>query len=462
MANTTSYYARYTTSVLCNGIVQNSINPCGLRGGATKPLCADSCAQYAQSEREIAESSLCGTAGPNADSQIRADLTNCALPANSLSGTCIPGVANEPNDCGYADSITGLCGYCAASSPNATDSCCVFSRSETRCVGVRLAITSTSSSTANDSSAATPSSTTGALGNSTKDAGLSGGQIAGVVVGSVLGALLLLTLLILGCLFYRRRHRDDATVSSLDGSDGRMERSPFAMTNDVAGINEKDPEISSYGGRVTRMSALEGGETSLQSGHPALGYTQQDTSQDSTPESGRHYGVAAAPTRAGSAMPRNIDSLVAADGLPASPDASNDGSARLGAFRDYYSDDMLRAGDLVSTLWAYQPTADDEFELQRGDVLKVSGIWDDGWATGVRVRMRAHDWRPSSTVQRDSGMSHDDSPDNSPDPESEVKAFPLVCVCSPRQWQKTIEGDTTTTTDGTVTTDGGDASALHR
>lgn len=42
-SNTTNYYARYTTSVLCNAIVQNSIDPCDLTGSATDPLCADTC-----------------------------------------------------------------------------------------------------------------------------------------------------------------------------------------------------------------------------------------------------------------------------------------------------------------------------------------------------------------------------------------------------------------------------------
>lgn len=38
-----AYYARYTTSVLCNSIIQNSIQDCGLQGNAALPLCADSC-----------------------------------------------------------------------------------------------------------------------------------------------------------------------------------------------------------------------------------------------------------------------------------------------------------------------------------------------------------------------------------------------------------------------------------
>jgi len=46
LSNATAYYARYTTSVICNAIVQNSITPCGLTGDATTPLCADSCVSH--------------------------------------------------------------------------------------------------------------------------------------------------------------------------------------------------------------------------------------------------------------------------------------------------------------------------------------------------------------------------------------------------------------------------------
>lgn len=42
-SNSSNYYARYTASVLCNAIVQNSISPCGLTGDATRPLCANTC-----------------------------------------------------------------------------------------------------------------------------------------------------------------------------------------------------------------------------------------------------------------------------------------------------------------------------------------------------------------------------------------------------------------------------------
>ena len=129
-----------------------------------------------------------------------------------------------------------------------------------------------------------------------------------------------------------------------------------------------------------------------------------------------------------------------------SPDTNQ--SEQLDFFKDYYSQDEIHPYDYVATLWAYQPRAGDEFELERGDMIKVLGIWDDGWATGVRVRTHAEDWRENDKLLRDSGMSG--SPTNSPQEYGEVKAFPLVCVCLPQHWRKTIEGDSTEATEGTA------------
>ena len=120
-------------------------------------------------------------------------------------------------------------------------------------------------------------------------------------------------------------------------------------------------------------------------------------------------------------------------------------SEQLPFFKDYYSSDDIHPNDKVSVLWAYQPRAGDEFELERGDMLKVVGIWDDGWATGIRINERAEDYDGKHNVQRDSGVSNGSggrAP--SPAPSGEIKAFPLVCVCLPEAWKKTVEGDSTT------------------
>jgi len=123
-------------------------------------------------------------------------------------------------------------------------------------------------------------------------------------------------------------------------------------------------------------------------------------------------------------------------------------SEQLPFFKDYYSQDDIHPGDRVAVLWAYQPRAGDEFSLERGDMLKVVGIWDDGWATGVMVDERAEEWEARRQAQRDSGVSNTSGRprDTSPPVSGEIKAFPLVCVCLPEHWRKTIEGDGSTET----------------
>jgi hypothetical protein len=129
------------------------------------------------------------------------------------------------------------------------------------------------------------------------------------------------------------------------------------------------------------------------------------------------------------------------------PGVASQQSEQLTSFKDYYSQDDIHPGDKVATLWAYQPRAGDEFELQRGDMLKVVGIWDDGWATGVLIDEKADEWDSKRAAQRDSGVSNTSGRrDESPATGGEIKAFPLVCVCIPDHWRKTIEGDGSTET----------------
>jgi len=105
-------------------------------------------------------------------------------------------------------------------------------------------------------------------------------------------------------------------------------------------------------------------------------------------------------------------------------------SEQLPSFKDYYSQDEILPGNLISVLWAYQPRASDEFSLERGDVLRVVGLWDDGWGTAVMIDTRADDLKTQI--------------DTSSSVIGEIKAFPLVCVCLPQHWRKTIEGDGST------------------
>ncbi|GAB7350756.1 hypothetical protein MBLNU459_g1304t1 [Dothideomycetes sp. NU459] len=434
-SNSTNYYARYTTSVL------------------SRPLCADTCAEYAESEEDIAASNVCGTIGSNAMSQIRADFTNCALPADSLTGTCIEGVTNQPDNCGFSDNVGSLCSYCASSSPNATDSCCVFSKTESRCANVVLPVVATSTMqplfTSSSASSPTGSATGSGAASTSNSRGLSGGAIAGVVIGSILGAFLLLALVIIGCVLLRRRQRDASPATSVfnQPSQGRQ-GPPMALIHDGAGRSQRDQIEALPGGRVARMTAIEASSSELDrngNSPPVAGAYAKSSSDEDSPGTRPAQASAPPPKRSGSLSSGSMLGLGVArevhspDDTFSSPDTSQ--SEQLNSFKDYYSQDEIHISDLVSTLWAYQPRAADEFELERGDMLKILGIWDDGWATGVRVRMQAEDWRGEDKLQRDSGVS--DSRTNTPEEHGNVKAFPLVCVCLPQHWRHTIEGETT-------------------
>ena len=210
---------------------------------------------------------------------------------------------------------------------------------------------------------------------------------------------------------------------------------------------------------MARMSALEGSSSSERNAKytPAGAFRKSLSDEYDSPDS--RYGTTQAPPpkRSGSLSSGSQLAVIAGAGnQDTSPSTDNEQytspesqgqSEQLGFFKDYYSQDEIHPGDLVATLWAYEPKAADEFQLERGDMIKVLGIWDDGWATGVRVRQKAEDWRPEDKIQRDSGMSNGSSRRPDTADGGEVKAFPLVCVCLPEHWRKTIEGESTEASD---------------
>jgi len=213
------------------------------------------------------------------------------------------------------------------------------------------------------------------------------------------------------------------------------------------------------GGRVARMSALNTVESSgPEEGDGQRGYGSDSDPYGDSPASGRKALGAAGVVGAAAASKREASlSSNSPGGDDSSPHSGSGGnfsspegvasgqSEQLPFFKDYYSSDDIHPNDKVAVLWAYQPRAGDEFELERGDMLKVVGIWDDGWATGVRIRDRAEDYDGKHKAQRDSGVSNGSGTRvNSPAPMGEIKAFPLVCVCLPEAWKKTVEGDTST------------------
>ena len=421
-------------------------------------------AEQAISEEKITTNQqLCSNPNANYIDQIRADFTNCALPADSLSGACVTGEQNEPQNCGFSTNLQGLCDYCRGSSVNATDSCCVGSNAMGRCQDVTLPVFATLPPLFTSTTSGSPNPTAsgardpGAAAGSSHH-GLSGGQIAGIVVGSVLGFLLLLALLIAACLLLRRRKKAEknSAANAIFQSTPR-DRGSQQMTYAPPSSSQQGYEVLP-GGRVARMSALQGssGDSQPQVGAVAGIHSRRYENSDSerygdSPGSSDKPRALVAGKRNGSlsgssVLPTGTEDSPGSNGQYSSPEGvASAQSEQLPFFKDYYSSDEIHPNDKVSVLWAYQPRAGDEFELERGDMLKVVGIWDDGWATGVRINDRAEDYDGKHKEQRDSGVSNGSTArEPSPGPSGEIKAFPLVCVCLPEAWRKTVEGDGST------------------
>ena len=190
------------------------------------------------------------------------------------------------------------------------------------------------------------------------------------------------------------------------------------------------------GARVHHMAALEGSSSNGEHSSPIAGgaYLASSSGYDGTPESQRTgLGVVGAPKRGGSLSRHSDQDNSSSPNYGSSPEGMASGqSEQMSHFKDYYSTDDIRTGDLVATLWAYQPRAGDEWDLERGDMLKVVGIWDDGWATGYKLRDKAEDWENRRNANRDSGVSHGSARQTlvspmtpGPEGDGDIKAFPV-------------------------------------
>lgn len=480
LQDTDDLYARFTTTVLCNSLVQNAVKDCELSTEQAEPLCAETCAEFARSEAFItSDNELCNDPADDLMELIRADFTNCALPDAALSAsTCISGIDNERENCGYSNSTLGFCSYCAAGGINSTDTCCYNAKAEDVCKDVKLpniapqtmtfeAPTPTATNGPSRSGSSDSDSDADEKEDEDDDSGLSGGAIAGIVIGSIAGVALL-ALLLFFCLRRRRRSGGSTKGSIFNQPSPARKGASMSMTQSAPQGYEVLP-----GGRIARMSALEGhsGDSPSRDRHSSslaagamgagAGYMAGRRKNDSSssdfgdsPASDTRGGVLRAPPTAFKRDGSLSSSSVLGSSVPQSPTSAgfsspqgvaSQQSEQLPFFKDYYSTDDIHPGDRVAVLWAYQPRAADEFTLDRADMLKVVGIWDDGWATGILLDERAEEWEARRRTQRDSGVSNTSGRrDSSPAASGEIKAFPLVCVCLPEHWRKTIEGDGST------------------
>lgn len=268
-------------------------------------------------------------------------------------------------------------------------------------------------------------SATGAPSSQSKS-GLTGGEVAGIVVGSVVGALLLLATIIL-CRFLSRRQRKSQHGSVFNQPPLSHQGTAPAVSY-ANGNRGQGPETLPAGARVHQMTALEGASSNGELSSPVAGAGGYGSGFDETPESQRSGLGAAAVGKRGGSLREDHSSPGSGEEYSSPEGLASGQSEQMSHFKDYYSQDDIRPNDTVAVLWAYQPRANDEWELERGDMLKVVGIWDDGWATGVKLRERAEEWEARRQGNRDSGVSNGSSRrpmSTEPIPDGEIKAFPV-------------------------------------
>jgi hypothetical protein len=361
----------------------------------------------------------------------------------------------------YRENLPGFCYYCQKqqNSLESTDTCCYKANAETVCKGVELPNVSNLPPLPLDTTAADDPSSS----EPQKSDGLSKGALAGIIIGSVAAAALIG---ILAFLLWRRRRSQQVFVpqsSPRARSSGRSRAASMTFVPQTSGSASRGYEVLP-GSRVARMSALEHPPTSSDTASPPPLPTgpsarrRRDNKSSSSdfgldgdsPTSTERQRYAAELHRPLHPPPRDRNaslssaSIMLSDIYPSSPipdekTYSPTGQEQLPFFKDYYSQNNIYTGDKVAVLWPYEPKAQDEFGLERGDVLEVVGIWDDGWATGIKLDQTPEEVIERKRQQRDSGVSGRRA---SPAPrDSTIKAFPLVCVCIPEHWAQTIENE---------------------
>lgn len=141
-----------------------------------------------------------------------------------------------------------------------------------------------------------------------------------------------------------------------------------------------------------------------------------------------------------------------------SPGTEASEAASVSVVADHYSTNAIHPQSDVVALWSYSPRLQDEMALERGDVVRIENLYDDGWALGRKMKTKVWDLTDvERSTERDSGIgtshresgstAHRTSLERPPTtsrsdkgkekeiPEAgSIKAFPMVCVCHRDAW----------------------------
>lgn len=150
-----------------------------------------------------------------------------------------------------------------------------------------------------------------------------------------------------------------------------------------------------------------------------------------------------------------------------SPGTEASEAASVSTVVDPYSLLPIHQQSDVAALWTYLPRMDDEMPLDRGDVVRIENLYDDGWALGRKLKTKIWDMVDDRSTERDSGIgtsqrasgstarrASSDSPTAEGEPPSTsrsdkgkekevsemgpIRAFPMVCVCHRDAWGEVL------------------------
>lgn len=344
-------------------------------------VCADTCAAYAESEATVLSSRQCGLSlTDDIIERVRQDYNLCSTPSAAYNlRSCVDGLSNEPERCGFQDDTQQLCNFCATSQLNATNNCC-DNLSPDSCNGVTI-----------QRHPPVIVISPGETGDHTSSPGLSKGLVAAIAICALLALLGLAAVFVLLCWKKQRaaslRHR----LQTLNRPrTGLHNNGPQAVRTEVSRLPTTQV-VAAY--RDVHTTTTSGESTSDQlTTTSSSGYTlkrrtvESDQSTAFSPFSGIHE--------------RDYPSSIGF--LSGDPSSSTLSLRNPKTFFDQYSEAVIGVGSKVKCIHEYEPVLPDELRTKVGDRLHVSEIFDDSWCKGYVI-----------------GAS-----------DQEPKAFPIVCVCA--------------------------------
>ncbi|KTW26673.1 hypothetical protein T552_02682 [Pneumocystis carinii B80] len=484
ISDTHKFYARFTKTILCASVIQESIVACNLTAANSRPVCADTCAEWTSSEASILQHYCTNRTLENDLSLIRFDFSVCTSPSASFSLECIKGKSNEPQSCGFGTNILELCQYCNSSFSNSIDTCCALSNLS-HCASLNYSIsvpsltdliptftTSTTSNTISSSSLPTIPINKQEKNNAAK---LSQKTISFIIILSIVIIIIILSLLILLIILsFNKRRKIRNTMSKLNAKQPFIEEDPykrnylslFRTENNSNTLNHSTIPIQrnyDYFNRAIITSTSEKELPSINNQNKqfksyknsyniANSNKNQKLYQNTTPslkfDSYKSLNHNTSQITENNSESINTITLKNSKSRPTSS-IEQDRVAILPivmSMKDYYSDHQITRNTEVVALYIYEPKMPDEMILERGDIIHVVSVWDDGWCSGIKIgKLDNFNTKNAfknnikclqSTSKNISKLETEIQID-----ELTIKAFPLVCVCHKDSWKDVIESD---------------------